>query len=158
MAATSFQRILVALDGSDCSFRALDFACHIAKQYPGCTLVLVHVIDQRALETARMVHLQPMVEEIVRTLHAAGESLLAEAEAVPKRHQVSATTHLEQGIIAQRLLACAKEQGCDLIVIGSHGRTGLQRVLLGSVAHAVAQLAPEMVLIVREGAAASAGA
>ena len=145
-----FSKILVALDGSDCSFQALDYACQLAKQDARCTLVLVHVIDQRAVDSARMVHLEPMIQEIITNLHTQGETLLSEALAVPKRHGVTATSVLDQGVIAQRILACAKEHQCDLIVIGSHGRSGLRRLLIGSVAHAVAQLAPDRVLIVRE--------
>ena len=159
--------ILVPLDDSEHSAVALQWGASLAQHY-GAQLLLLHVVPKAVEElpppgSGSGALIGPSsVEQLVRPGGtSAAEGLLIEhvaqaetALAALARTQlpapVPATVRVAVGRPAEEILRVAEEAGVDLIVMGTHGRTGLQHVLLGSVAEKVVRLAPCPVLIVRQ--------
>jgi len=144
-----FRRILVPLDGSPRARRALPLAARIARASGG-SVILFSVLEpaiQGAWRTQlvpvqmenRMVERKGMTAELTR--QAASEALRG----------VETTVEIAEGFPAPLILERAEERQADLIVLCSHGRTGLTRWALGSVAQKVASRSAIPVLIVREG-------
>lgn len=145
-----YQRILVAVDGSTTSDRALQEAARLA-QDQRAALHIVHVIDIVPL-TWDMEFVD--VEEIRRSLRQAGREILERAQAAARTAGVQAETRLvEIGAPGQRIATRIAEEAnswpADLLVIGTHGRRGLDHLLLGSVAEGVVRIAPLPVLLIR---------
>lgn len=146
----TFQTILVPVDFSDPSAWAFQMARSLAAD-SRARLLVAHVVDQvHIAEQAVMLDESGMLAELPTTSPAYVESLEARLKEL---YQPSGTVQvdyrLREGDPAEETLALAKEADCDLIVMGSHGRTGLDRLLVGSVAEAVMRKAPCPVLIVK---------
>lgn len=136
-------RVLVPLDGSPSAFRALDVA--IAQWRP-TEVVVVHVIDlseaSHGVEGGIPDGWYEAKEEVAQDiLERANERLHDE--------DIKVITVVETGRPARTILTVAEERSVDHIVMGSHGRSGLARVLLGSVAETVLRRADVPVTIVR---------
>jgi universal stress protein A len=135
--------ILVPTDFSANAEQALDYACELAAKL-GSTVRLVHAVPMppSALQVA-------LPEEILEKLVAEhGEAL--EKLAVPRRASTSFGEPLiEVGDPRDMIVETARRLGVDLIVMGTHGRRGLSRVVMGSVAEDVIRHAPCPVLTVR---------
>lgn len=143
----SYQRILVPFDGSPTSHRALDEAVRLADEQKA-RLRIVHVIENRPVYWAEIPYVE---DEIELALHQEGEAMLAQAASIAQQHGVSVETGLLEGIeapIAELLTEEAEKWRADLLVLGTHGRHGINRLLLGSVAERVARLAKTPVLLV----------
>lgn len=134
------QRILVPVDFSDCSNKALQYAVPFAKQF-GAALVLLHVVEPypAAPEMASYDF------ETVQDCRGELEKLRKSIDAV-----VRAKTLLRTGTAHTEIAHVADDLEVDLIIISTHGRNGLSRVFLGSTAEKVIRHAPCPVLIVRE--------
>jgi nucleotide-binding universal stress UspA family protein len=153
------RRILVALDGSDTSERALREAIRLA-QAPRARLRLVHVVDEFAAKAAPAASL----DAFWKAARAAGRSLLDEAAARARKAGVEPETRLLEirtlGSLVRRVPSLIVDEAgrwrADLIVIGTHGRRGISRLLLGSVADGVVRTAATSVLLIR-GAGRKAG-
>lgn len=148
------QRILVPLDGSGPSQRGLQEAVSLARAL-GARLVLLHVVDDfpQHLELASAA----AYREALQRLRQRGQALLDQAgehaaaagvDTEPLLQEVGAQTVGDA--IVQQVRACR----CDLIVMGTHGRRGLQRLAMGSDAELVLRTSPVPVLLVRQGDAA----
>ena len=125
---------------SECAFR---LACSLARDH-GARLVLLHVVELPA----------PAYGEGTAPVTVIQISLEAEREAldhIQAPQGVSMDRMLLEGDAAYEILRIAKESEADLIVLGTHGRTGLGRFLLGSVAEQVLRRAPCPVLTVKSG-------
>lgn len=145
-----FSRILVSIDGSETSNRALKEAVTLAKEQHA-SLRLVHVVDLTLVYTDLAA---PYVLDYQKTLQAAGEKILADGAAIARQAGVSFDTHavvLDRAgqHIADAVEDEAKRWQADLIIIGTHGRRGVRRMLLGSVAEGVARVASKPVLLIR---------
>lgn len=144
-----YKRILVPLDGSDTSQLGLQEAIALAQPLKA-RLLLLHVID----DLTWLVEMSAVVDS--RELHADmerhAERLLTRARAAAAAQDVEADV-LTRRVSGQRLadivVAEARARDCDLIVMGTHGRRGVDRLLLGSDAMAVVQTSPVPVLLVR---------
>lgn len=141
------KRILVPMDFSSSSKAALQAAAELASRYDG-ELHVLHVIESAVIpdSIARFLARKPIEER--RTLASdsfAGDVL--DPGPMAGREVVSAAV---EGVAAQEIVRYAGEHEIDLVVLGSHGNTGLARILLGSVAEAVVRSAPCPVLIVRK--------
>jgi nucleotide-binding universal stress UspA family protein len=148
-------RILCPTDFSAVSLRAEAYATALARHY-GAALHLLHVdppmpimapygeipVDIRLFEDQR--------EQATRDL--------AEATARVSAAGVAVETSLRGGNPAREILAVADEQGCDLVVLGTHGRGGVEHLLLGSVTEKVVRKASCPVMVVPPGAHPEAGA
>ena len=149
-----YQRILVPLDGSDASRRALEQAIAVAR-LTGGALRLVHVIDELAhltgFETART-----YFQEVLPGLCRRGRKLLEDARIQAASAGVATEADLAEchaARVADILLQEAERWKADLIVMGTRGRRGAQRLLLGSDAEQVLRCASVPVLLVRSAAA-----
>ena len=143
------KNILVATDFSEPSDAALTYGRSFARSY-GATLHVVHVVDDLAMRTTELSaglasagHVQRQMEEDARLKLA---SLLTEEDHRDLHVRAEVVTSAAP---AQTILAYANTGKIDLIVIGTHGRTGLSRLFMGSVAQHVVRLAPCPVLTVR---------
>lgn len=148
-----YQRLLVPLDGSDTAARGLAEAIRLAQGQP-VTLRLVLVVDEA--DTALAQAAWPS-GELRQRLREAGEAVLRNAAAQARAAGLEAGTLLltpERGVPGEAILAQAREWRADAIVMGTHGRGGVGRLLLGSCAEYVLRHATLPVLLVRRAAAA----
>ncbi|HWE35989.1 MAG TPA: universal stress protein [Isosphaeraceae bacterium] len=155
----TFQSVLVPVDFSERSRWAFEMARALASN-TRTRLVVLHVIDEvHVAEQAVLLDESGLLTELPA---AAPAHLQAIEERLRELYPTSATVEVEyrlrEGEPAEEAVRQAKGLGCDLIVVGSHGRTGLDRLLLGSVAEAVLRHAPCPVLVVKSPAGAAAPA
>jgi nucleotide-binding universal stress UspA family protein len=144
-----YNHVLVAVDGSSTSNSALKEAISLAKDQ-GSTLHLVHVVD---LTMAYSAVEWPYVE-YKDALRTAGEKIIADCSTVARQSGVESDAALiviER--LDQRIYEAIEEEAkrwkADLIVIGTHGRRGFRRLLLGSVAEGLIRVASKPVLLIR---------
>jgi nucleotide-binding universal stress UspA family protein len=136
--AFMFKRILVTLDGSDFSERAIEPAFHVAQKF-GAEVLLLRVVTPETVAAGAVAG--PQYFELAG-LQEQQEREAAEAYLRGLRRnwavtEVPITTHVAAGAPPEMILACAAECDVDLIVMSTHGRSGLSRFLYGSVAEAV---------------------
>jgi nucleotide-binding universal stress UspA family protein len=147
-----FRRILVALDGSDASRFALEWARRFG-QAGAAEAWVVHVRPPPALvqhhgRALAQVGVPPPPRMLDDLAHRAGRMVDAAVEAL-RSSGMEAEGRVVQGTALGGLLAMAHEQDADLAIVGSHGRGGLGRLLLGSVADGVKDRFPGSVLVAR---------
>jgi nucleotide-binding universal stress UspA family protein len=151
-----YNHILVAVDGSDTSNLALREAIKLAKDQQAL-LRLVHVVDESPayLATDNWTIQDPeLIAEVKKALHEAGQNVLATSAAVVREAGIEAEAVLKVvETLGPRIYDAIEEEAvgwpADVIVIGTHGRRGFRRLLLGSVAEGVARIATKPVLLVR---------
>lgn len=148
-----FRKILVPVDGSAPSNAGLERAIALARNQKA-RLRLLHVVDEygviQGMEPAMN------VGEILADLVAAGRRILAAAAATAKKHGVKADAVFYEtviGRVSDRIVREAAKWGADVIVMGTHGRRGIGRVVMGSDAEAVLREAAVPVLLVKAAAA-----
>jgi nucleotide-binding universal stress UspA family protein len=139
--------ILCPVDFSDPSREALHFACDMARQFEADLVLLnVYQVPGYALPEGVVVATPEVLNEMVTSIEKELDRWAEEARALGVQ---DVRTRTELGIAHTEINRVAREAGFDLIVIGTHGRTGLKHVLLGSVAERVVRTAPCPVLTVR---------
>jgi nucleotide-binding universal stress UspA family protein len=139
-------RILYPTDFSPAAEPAFDYALQTAKR-DGAVLILVHVIEPTS-PIADDVYIAlpgPVREAAEATARREFDGLLARAKAV----DVDVSDVLRCGRPAEEIVKVAESEFADLIVMGTHGRRGLRRLMLGSVAQQVVATAPCPVVTVR---------
>ena len=145
-----YRHILVPVDGSSTSARALQEALGLARQQTA-ELELVYVMeDVLFLENEAYIN----YEEVQTSARSAGEKTLAQAQAAVRQAGMTAEQRLLEARgerIARVIIEEARRWPADLIVIGTHGRSGFSRILFGSVAEGVVRTAHIPVLLVRGG-------
>jgi universal stress protein A len=141
------QHFLVPIDFSPYAEQALDYAIALAKQLQA-RVTLLHVIQPPLMAGADMgVWPSPtFLEELEAAVTSDMEGYLARVTAAGLEGEIVVV----HGVPFQEILHAAKERQVDLIIMGTHGRTGLTHVLLGSVAEKVVRLATCPVLIARQ--------
>ena len=145
-----YQRILVPLDGSATAQRGLEEATRLAKLTQG-RLRVIHVIDELSFALAMDAY-AGHAGDWLSVLRQDGERVLAEAKAVVEAAGVEADTVLydrRNGQVHELVTAEAANWPADLIVLGTHGRRGVGRVVMGSSAEHILRHAPVPVLLVR---------
>jgi nucleotide-binding universal stress UspA family protein len=146
---SAYRKILVAVDGSPTSMKGLREAIRLAKDERS-ELVLLHVVNE-LYAFANLDGFAPGVD-LVPTLRESGRRVLAKAKALADKAGVRAKIVLREtlgGAAADTIVREARRQRADLIVLGTHGRRGLRRMVLGSDAEQVVRSAPAPVLLVR---------
>jgi nucleotide-binding universal stress UspA family protein len=146
-----YDRVLVTTDGSTASEGAIDHAIDLAKQY-GATLHALYVVDSAAYASLEMA-----ADVVADELRSEGAEVV---EAIAERAAdagVTAETAIETGVVHRTIVDYADREGIDLVVMGTHGRTGVDRFLLGSVAEKVIRTADAPVMTVRSNAGADDG-
>jgi nucleotide-binding universal stress UspA family protein len=144
-----FKRILVAADGSHTSELALQEAIKLGKELHS-QLRVVHVVDEVSLSLPEGMNFMPVMDAFQK----AGRQILDKTEEDVKKAGMTAEMKLLEietvgHRIAEVIAKEAESWPADLIIIGSHGRRGVSRLLLGSVAEGVMRLSPVPVLIMR---------
>ena len=140
----AIQKILIAVDGGPVAAEAADVGVELARAL-GAQVALVSVVDRSAVDS--------LAPEMPR------DEMLAEARSDAKRVMTMLAERLGPDLVTadfmpegqpgHEIVGAAKAWPADMIVVGSHGRTGLDRVILGSVAEQVMRHAPCPVLVVR---------
>jgi nucleotide-binding universal stress UspA family protein len=147
---TMYNRILVPLDGSETARYGLREAITLAKEQ-GATLHLIHVVDD--FPTIVDMTKVENFDNVRKSLIECGEAILRQAKSLADSLGIEAEIQLCElgsGRVADVIVQEARDAGCDLIVIGTHGRRGISRTLLGSDAERVLRQSPVPVLLVRE--------
>ena len=149
-----FRRILVPVDGSPASNLGLDEAIKLAAG-EGVTLCLLHVVDEFSLVQGMdglVYGGATYVDGFLRALREGGRKILAKAEARASKRGIRTEATLVETMgrgVADLILSHAKKARADLIVMGTHGRRGLVRMVMGSDAEGVVRGARTPVLLVR---------
>ena len=146
----TYKRILVPVDGSPTSNRGLREAVRLAKGQRA-SLQLVHVVDHHyVLMSGAEIGVQ--MDELIRSLEQGGRQILRKAEAFVKQQGLKCSTALLEtftGPAADPIVRQAKKWRADLIVIGTHGRRGVKRLVMGSDAEQIVRTSPMPVMLVR---------
>ena len=147
-----YRRILVSVDGSATSKKALTEAIRMAGYAGGrCELRLIHVLDEMASFTGFDPYAAPS-GDLIHVMREAGEKILAEALAVALSAGVTADTLLIDRFgerLGETVAEEARNWKADLMVVGTHGRRRVGRMFLGSGAEQIIRLAPVPVLVIR---------
>jgi len=144
----SYRRILVPVDGSATSNKGLDEAARLAAGH-GSRVRLLHVIDESVVfSTAES---GALTNQLLDALQHSGKQALERAQARARRKGLRPETALLEnatGRVADRIVEQAKRWRADLIVMGTHGRSGFDRLLIGSNAELVVRHSSVPVLLV----------
>jgi nucleotide-binding universal stress UspA family protein len=140
-----FQSILAAIDGSQKSGAALEVAIGEAKIH-GAALHVVYVIETGLFSSIPM---DNTWEVIYGLLENQGKEAELAAAKEAGAQGLGITTHLKEGHAGEEIIRLAREVGADLIVVGSHGKSNLDRILLGSVSGFVVAHSPVSTMVVR---------
>jgi len=135
-----YDRILLPTDGSEGSRRAIEHAVAVADEVDATVhaLFVVDTTEYRALDGTTL-----------ESIETSGREGLATVQRAAERANVEVETTVRRGEIDSEILAAVTDIGADAIVMGTHGRTGLDRVLLGSVTERVVREATVPVITVR---------
>ena len=144
-----FKHILAPVDGSECSKAALEDALGLAKELQAKVTVCYVSDDLRAASTM-VAASGEIIEQWFELLRQEGQAILRDALQRAKAQGMTADAWLLHGVPSDAIASFAADRGADLVMMGSHGRTGMKRLFIGSVAEGVMRLAPVPVLVVRE--------
>lgn len=148
-----FHRILVPIDFGDCSRSAVEHALYLAQSF-NATIELLHVV----WDPPPYVGFESVMVQVPRssslafseyTRAAAARELERFLEHFTPAERQGMTTRFAHGEASNTVLSVAEDEHFDLIVMGTHGRTGLSHMLMGSVAEKVVRRAPCPVLTIR---------
>ena len=146
-----YRRIFVPVDGSPTSTLGLKHALGLAKDQRARVRVL-NVIDETVITSAIDPYGAIDLTEVLQSLEAEGKDAIEKATSLAKRNGVTADAAQvpsHSRYVSQVILENAKKWRADLIVMGTHGRRGFNRLLLGSDAERVLRESPVPVLLVR---------
>lgn len=145
-----FGKILVAVDGSEHAYKALDVAADLAEKY-GASLLVLHVVAQHAIPSYFEGPAVKKADQIFKSLGSeVAEKIFAECKArLREQNPPSMSTAVAEGEPAGAITNLAKTEAIDLIAMGTRGLTGIQDLLIGSVAHKVNILSHCPVLTVK---------
>ncbi len=145
-------KIVLAIDDSAFSRQALRA---VARQFQrkGTEVRVVHVVEPVSgyMSADLFPHLVTQVAEVEADRRKQGGELVHRAARELRKAGFKASEVVDGGLAKERIIECAKDWGADLIVLGSHGLTGVNRFLMGSVSEAVSRHAGCSVEVVRSG-------
>ncbi|KAB1194574.1 universal stress protein [Haloferax sp. MBLA0076] len=141
-----YSHILFPTDGSECADAALDHALDHAEMYDA-TIHALYVADVREVG-----HAAPAVSlgKVRDALHDSGRDVLERVARTARAAGIDVETTVTEGTPESEILEFADRDDIDLVVMGTHGRSGLDRYLIGSVAERVVRSSPVPVLTVRQ--------
>jgi len=153
-----FDRILVAVDGSEHSKKALNYALELAKKFEG-KITLIHVysivvpltpsVEMPSTPTVTSPASTAIAARIIEEAKQRGKQILDDAEQVVKERGVSVEKVLREGDAVKEIVAVAQEGTFDLIIVGHRGLSKLKELFLGAVSEGVSHKASCPVLIVK---------
>ena len=144
-----YKRIVVPVDGSETAQKALATALQMARESSGC-VHLVHVVEGLTPMTADPYGAYS--GDVIEVMRQSGRKILDDALALARSEGVQADTQLFDNFgerLAEVVADSATRFNADLMVVGTHGRRGLGRVLMGSGAEQIIRLSPVPVLVLR---------
>jgi nucleotide-binding universal stress UspA family protein len=144
----NIRRILVPTDFSEYALPAVRYAAELARKF-SAELILLHVVPDTILALPDAVMPTPAPLADLEAMVASGKQGLANVIASEQLSDLQPRAEVRIGSPAAEIIAAANDLKADLICIGTHGRTGILRVLLGSVAEMIVRQAPCPVLTVR---------
>ena len=145
----SYQNILVPVDGSEISLSAVKKAAQIAQAF-GSQLTLISLVTEDPFTDVDL-YPSPIMKEYFIQAYDNAEKALQQAQAIASENGVTANIQIVKGNVSEEgILDTAEKLKTDLIVIGSHGRKGFQKFLLGSFAQDVLSSTKLPVLVVKE--------
>lgn len=147
MAMLKIDKILCPVDFSETSDKAYDYAYSLASHYEA-RLYVLHVIDVSTSQLPYYNYDGLVVNSLYEELDKSAAERLRAKVSDPARRGVQTETSVVRGLVPDSILSFAHDQGTALIVMGTHGRRGLSRVMMGSVAERVLRYAPCPVLAV----------
>jgi len=140
----TIKSILCPMDFSDASKNAYRYACEFAKSM-GSKVILLNVIEPRPIAAEMSLSYIPLEEDLVAAAREDFIPMVKEAETAG----IDVSADVTIGLPAESILQHVAELDVNLLIMGSHGKTGLSRLLMGSVAEAVIRKAAVPVLIVK---------
>jgi len=140
------KRVLVPVDGSEHAHHA---ATVVMENFPDATMVLLHVINPAEAGYSAQASIPSFSEEWYESEKARAEDLFEEVEADAEAHDVPVERAVEVGKPTTTIVEYAESHDIDHVVMGSHGREGVSRILLGSVAETVVRRSPVPVTVTR---------
>jgi nucleotide-binding universal stress UspA family protein len=142
-----YDRILVPTDGSTETERAVEHAAELAAAHDA-ELHGVYVVNSA---TFAGLHMETSWEGVDEVLREEGETALERVTDIAAEYGVACSSNLLDGSPSKRIVEYAEQEECDLVVMGTHGRGGIDRLLLGSVAEGVVRACSVPVLTVQVG-------
>ena len=142
------KRILVPVDGSEQAHQACEF---VVSEFPDAEMVLLHVVNPAEAGYSAQASIPSFSEEWYEQQRDQAEALFAEIrdDVAERDVGVEVSSDIEVGKPVSVIVEYAENEEVDQIVMGSHGRSGVSRVLLGSVAETVVRRSPVPVTVVR---------
>ena len=143
----AFSKILVPFDGSSYSIKAFKTALDISKKHKS----KIYVLTCLEKENLGAWYIDKRInKQIIRDAKNFAKSFLSKLEEIAKKSDVSISIHIDETkSITKKIIDFSDSKKINLIIIGSHGQTGFNRVILGSVSNKVSQLAKCPVLIIK---------
>jgi nucleotide-binding universal stress UspA family protein len=141
----AIKKILIPTDGSEPSLRAAEYGIGIAKMV-GAQIIAVFVVDNVVLDQIAKIDNRETAE---RELKEDGKSYVNYVVGVAGKAGINASSLIAEGRPFERIVHVAKDLNVDLIVMGTYGRRGAERILIGSVAERVIEYSPCPVLVVK---------
>jgi nucleotide-binding universal stress UspA family protein len=147
----AYRKILVAVDGSPAAGKGLREAIRLAEEGAGA-LVILHVVDESQIYYA--MEGAGLFMDVHNRLREESRRILEKARTVAARRRLKPRMVMREtagSSVARAIVQEARKQRADLIVLGTHGRRGVRRLVMGSDAEAVVRSAPVPILLVRAG-------
>ncbi len=141
----NIKKILIPTDGSDYSMRAAQYGISIAKMV-GAQVVIVFVVDELVLDQISKITERETVE---RELKEDGKGYVDYVAGLAGKEGVASSSLVEKGRPFERIVHLTKDLNADLIVMGTYGRRGADRILIGSVAERVIEYVSCPVLVIK---------
>ena len=138
------RQIVVATDFSECSRAAVDAAADLAQRL-GAKLTIVHVWQMTPLSTVGAEYGMP---DLIVAIEDAARAQLADEMKRVSAVVPQVESELRSGVAWEQIVEAATRHSADLLIVGTHGRTGLRHVFLGSVAEKVVRTSPVPVLTI----------
>jgi nucleotide-binding universal stress UspA family protein len=142
MRKSIYMNILVPLDGSKYSEKALLHACDMAKNYQS-RLILLYVVE-------KLISINPLDRKAyLEMLRKVGNDVLVKGKKTALKQGIDSKIVIKEGNIANEIIKLAKKEQCNLIIVGNQGLGATARFLLGSISNKLANNSPCSILIVK---------
>jgi nucleotide-binding universal stress UspA family protein len=145
VASRMYDNLLLPTDGSDAMQGVIEHAVELAAEHDA-RLHTLYVANTASLSDLPA---DAGWENITESLHQEGENALARVTDYAEGYSVTVETEVREGAPAKEVIQYADHHDCDIVVMGTHGRSGVDRLLLGSVAEKVVRSSTVPVLTIR---------
>ena len=144
----AFKNILVPYDDSECSLHAFKIATEIAKKFNSKLTVLT--VIPKSYHTSGFYSNVKFDEILLKEQRDSANSALSKVDSIVKKQGIKLAKYvLESNAVVKQIVSFAKSEKFDLIVMGTHGRTGWSKLIIGSVANGIIQTANCPALVVK---------